>query len=280
MVLAVDKGGINMIAPIEPWISFDDDSTKNDYMIKSGLATARKPAAEIIYTGYYVDEPTPCMLVGHMGEHTAVIKIGDELHCIHIDELAEMQTGFRAFARPDVFVVLDLETTGLNPRTDKIIEIAAVKYTKGVESDIFETLVNPGFNISPLITGITGIENEDLYSAPDISTVLPKLVSFLGRTPVVGHNINSFDKKFLQAAFAAVGKEFKNKIIDTLPLSRKALPDLPHHRLEDLKNELHISVDISHRALPDVYTTAEVYRICSLKMIKRRYEDACAGSTK
>lgn len=269
-----------MIPPKEPWICFEDDSAKREYMVKSGLTKARKSAGEIIYTGYFVDEPMPCSLVGHMGDHTAVIKIGDALHCIHIDELVEMQTGFRAFARPDVFVVLDLETTGLNPRNDQIIEIAAVKYVHGVESDVFETLVNPEFEISPLITGITGIENEALSNAPVISSILPELISFLGNAPVVGHNINSFDKKFLQAAYSKVGKEFKNKTIDTLQLSRKALPDLPHHRLEDLKNELHISVDVSHRALPDVYTTAEVYRICSLKMIKRRYDETHAGSIK
>lgn len=269
-----------MIAPREPWVRFDDDEDKIDFMIKSGLSTARKSTWEIIYTGYFVEEPALCSLVGHMGKHTAVIKIGDELHCIHIDELVAMQTGFRTFARPDIFVVLDLETTGLSPQRDQIIEIAAVKYVKGVKSDVFSMLVNPGFEISPLITGITGITNEDLANASDISTVLPALISFLGKAPVVGHNINSFDKKFLQVAYEASGKEFKNRTIDTLPLARKALPDLPHHRLEDLKNELNISVDISHRALPDVYTTAEVYRICSLRMIKRRYEETSVGSTK
>lgn len=269
-----------MIAPRGDWQHFENDKTKSEFAIRCGLSSARKAAGELIYTGHFVDEATPCTLVGHMGEHTAVIKIDEELHCIHTDELAAMQAGFRAFARPDVFVVLDLETTGLSPRNDEIIEIAAVKYIHGEESAIFETLINPGFEISTMITGITGIENADLEQAPAISEVLPDLIAFLGDAPVVGHNINTFDKKFLQTAYSKVGKEFKNKTIDTLTLARKAMPELPHHRLEDLKHALNITVDVSHRALPDVYTTAEVYRICSLKMIKKRYEDDRSGGIK
>lgn len=269
-----------MIPPRGEWQIFENDKAKSEFMIKCGLSSARKAAGELIYTGHFVDEATPCTLVGQIGEHTAVIKIDEELHCIHTDELAAMQAGFRAFARPDVFVVLDLETTGLSPRNDEIIEIAAVKYIHGEESEIFETLVNPGFEISTMITGITGIENADLEQAPTISEVLPDLIAFLGDAPVVGHNINTFDKKFLQTAYSKVGKEFKNKTIDTLTLAQKAMPELPHHRLEDLKRELNIEVAVSHRALPDVYTTAEVYRICSLKMIKKRYEDERAGGVK
>ena len=73
------------------------------------------------------------------------------------------------------FVVVDLETTGLNPDEDKIIEIGAIKFVDGVETETFETLVNPGMPIPDFITRLTGIKDEDVKDAPAIDEVLASI---------------------------------------------------------------------------------------------------------
>lgn len=163
---------------------------------------------------------------------------------------------------PRDYIVLDLETTGLSPARDSIIEVAAVKYIDGEEREAFDTLINPGYRISPMITGLTGITNADLADAPALDCVLPQLMDFLSAYTVVGHNLNCFDKQFLKAAYSTLGADFQNPTLDTLPLSRKAFPGLPSYKLTTLKEHFSINVSVSHRALPDVYVTAELFALC------------------
>ena len=131
------------------------------------------------------------------------------------------------------FTALDLETTGLNPKTDKIIEIGAVRIRNGQEAARWESLVNPGVQISDFTEGLTGIRNEDLKNAPVIEEVLPDLISFLAEDVLVGHRI-LFDYSFLKKAAVNQGISFEKKGIDTLKLSRKFLPELPSRKLPDL----------------------------------------------
>lgn len=265
-----------MIPPRGNWVRFSSDDEKLKYMVNHKLisAGATFPKA-LIYSGGYTDRPIECKLIGYVKDYISVIELKNELHCINTDYLTEMQAGYSSSLAPEKYVVLDLETTGVNHKTDAIIEVAAVKYEYGEETDIFEQLVNPLQIIPEEVIIITGITNEDVQSAPQIAEVLPQLMDFLGDLPIVAHNA-PFDKSFLLDAYKQSGLEFKNPVIDTLKLARKAFPTLESHALENLKRILNLQseVSISHRALPDVYTAAELYRRCNEELRNSKIDDS------
>ena len=162
---------------------------------------------------------------------------------------------------PDKYVVLDLETTGLSPEWDSIIEIGAIKVCEGKIVDTYQQLINPGFEIDDFIQNLTGITNEMLKSQPSISDVLPDIEAFIGNNIVVGHNVN-FDINFFYDNFDYFLKRpFTNSFIDTMRISRKVLPDLRHHRLIDVVNELGIEGSEFHRALSDCEYTFKIYEV-------------------
>lgn len=160
---------------------------------------------------------------------------------------------------PDDYIVLDLETTGLEPQFDNIIEFAALKVRGGAVVDTFQTLIKPYDEIDDFITELTGITNEMLSSAPMPETVFPRIKSFVGDDIVVGHNVN-FDINFLYDWFETILKEpFTNNYIDTMRISRKVFPELSHHRLKDISDVLKISPNGFHRALCDCQTTFDCF---------------------
>lgn len=159
----------------------------------------------------------------------------------------------------DNFVVLDLETTGIRYTEDKIIEIAAVKYSNFDEVAVYETLINPEIPIPKIITRITGITQEDVAEAPTFETIQDEFLKFIGDLPLVGHNIFDFDIHFIEYAMQ---KPVPNAILDTLHLARDVLPNLPNYRLSTLKDLLGIDVAQSHRALADVKTTFGLLECC------------------
>ena len=117
------------------------------------------------------------------------------------------------------FVVFDTETTGLYPESEKIIEIGAVRFRDGVPVDRFHSLVNPEKHIPVFITDLTHISDEDVADAPVISEVLPEFEEFVGRDPLVGHNIE-FDLRFINCS-GSVLPDKGRKYIDTAELARK-----------------------------------------------------------
>ncbi|MGH8978637.1 MAG: exonuclease domain-containing protein, partial [Acidimicrobiia bacterium] len=102
------------------------------------------------------------------------------------------------------FVVLDLETTGGSPASDRITEIGALKFRGGELLGRFETLVNPGMPIPPTITLLTGISEAMVLPAPTIGELLPTILEFVGDAVIVGHNVR-FDCGFLNAALVGHG---------------------------------------------------------------------------
>ena len=97
------------------------------------------------------------------------------------------------------YVVIDLETTGLSPKYEKIIEIGAVRIRNGEVSDTFSTFVNPGKSLPPRITELTGINEAELVNAPYIEEILDEFLDFIGDDVLMGHNLlfdYSFIKKF------------------------------------------------------------------------------------
>lgn len=255
-----------MLHPKEPWTRFPNAAEKLEFMKRIHLAAPTDIFPKTLtYFGGYVKEPIDCILLGFVSESTLVIQIAGEDHCINVDCLLEMQTGMRAASIPEEYVVLDVETTGFNHKKDEIIEIAAVRYRNGVEGNSFSSLVNPGCVIPLEIEALTGISNADVKGAPTFDAILPELLSILGDCPIVAHNA-PFDMSFLSDALQTRGQVLRNKSIDTLPLVRKAFPGLPSYKLDELKAILPLSERPSHRALPDVYMTAELFSLCNSEL--------------
>lgn len=160
---------------------------------------------------------------------------------------------------PEQFVVIDLETTGLDPSWDGIIEVSGIRVKNGIVIDKFTSLINPGYKIDEFITELTGITNDMLAPAPKINDVLPLYLDFIGTDIVVGHNVN-FDVNFLyDYSMELLQKPFTNSFIDTMRMARKVFPEYNHHRLCDIKEYLNVSSDTEHRAESDCMATLECY---------------------
>lgn len=159
----------------------------------------------------------------------------------------------------DSFICLDLETTGLNPKTDKIIEIGAVRIENGVETGTFETFVNPGRLLEERIASLTGITDEDLKDAPSIADVLPQFIEFTKGLPLLGHSI-LFDFSFIKKAAVNQKVIFEREGVDTLKIARKYLTELPHRSLGYLCEHYGIEHQ-AHRALQDVRATIRLHEI-------------------
>lgn len=163
-------------------------------------------------------------------------------------------------ALPEDFVVLDLETTGLDPEWDCIIEIGMVRVRHGEVAAEYSTLVNPGVEIDEFITELTGITNDMLAAAPALPEVLPAARDFLGDDIILGHNIN-FDINFIYDNCERQGlTPVSNDYIDTMRISRRVLPDLKHHRLGDIVNALGVDHAQAHRAIGDCHATIGCYK--------------------
>ena len=165
---------------------------------------------------------------------------------------------------PD-YTVFDIETTGLNPNRDSIIEIGAVKVRYGEIIKTFSSFVNPGHPIDKYITHLTGITNSMVSTAPSIEDALKAFLDFVGDDIVVGHNV-AFDISFIKKnCMTHLNYNFKNKSVDTLKISRILFPQHSHHRLSDLVSRLGISHCVDHRALSDAIQTKQCYEIMAQK---------------
>lgn len=150
------------------------------------------------------------------------------------------------------YVVFDLETTGINPERDSIVEISALKVKDHKIEREFSTLVNPGRHIPPGATAVNGITDEMVADAPDVGAAMERFLEFIGKDILVGHNIHTFDMNFVyNAAWSFLGKELDNDYIDTLYLARRYLPELSHHKLTDVAAHFKLKTEGAHRALSD-----------------------------
>lgn len=157
----------------------------------------------------------------------------------------------------DNYTALDLETTGLNPKRDRIIEIGAVKVRDGEAVDCFQYLVNPGRVLDEHVCKLTGIDSSMLANAPEIGQLLEPLFAFIGEDVLVGHRI-LFDYSFVKKAAANHNLAFERKGIDTLKLARKFLVDLESRKLEYLCRYYKIAHE-AHRALGDAKAASDLY---------------------
>lgn len=156
----------------------------------------------------------------------------------------------------NLFVAIDVETTGLSPIANELIEVSAIKYDGNKKIDTFSTLIKPKVRIPYYITNITGITNDMVEEAPEVEEVMPELVEFVGDLPIVAHNAN-FDYKFIQNY--SNNSFTKNKLIDTVPIGRRLYPTLPNHKLGTIAKHIGITEDGFHRAEFDCKCCAKIY---------------------
>lgn len=156
----------------------------------------------------------------------------------------------------NIFVAIDVETTGLSPFANELIEVSAIKYNGTKKIDSFTTLIKPKVRIPYYITNITGITNEMVQNSPVVEDVMPSLIQFIGNNPIIAHNAN-FDYKFIQNysnnAFS------KNTLIDTVQIGRRLYPNLPNHKLGTIAKHIGITEDGFHRAEFDCECCARIY---------------------
>lgn len=157
------------------------------------------------------------------------------------------------------YVCFDLETTGLSPEKDEIIEIGAVKVVEGKVIDRFMRFVKPDTPISEQVTGITGITNAMVADAGPTDEIIFDFVQFCEDYPVLGHNL-MFDYRFMRRYAKKYYMDFERKGVDTLKIARKVLPDLPSRSLESLCGHYGIVNLAAHRAYHDALATAKIYQ--------------------
>lgn len=189
-------------------------------------------------------------------------------------------------AFPEAYTVLDLETTGVQFQTDYIIEFAAIRVRKHKAVRQLSLLLRPPVPIPPAITALTGITDEMAASAPVFEDAAPQIMDFLGNDILVGHSID-FDITFLWSFLSqylngkapqsnpesACSFSFSNEYVDTLPLSRRVLPELIHHRLSDLAAYYGYDTHGAHRALFDCFMTYHVLEAMK-ETVTRSFESA------
>lgn len=156
------------------------------------------------------------------------------------------------------YVALDIETTGLRPEQDEIIEIGAVRYREGVPVETYSSLIKPNSMVSSRITEITGITNEMVKNERPCEVVLPEFLAFVGEEDIIGHNVR-FDYSFLKAHAYKQKKGFDNKAIDTLYLAKKLHTDLESRALGAMCSHYGIINEHAHRAYDDAKACAELY---------------------
>lgn len=159
----------------------------------------------------------------------------------------------------DDFVAIDIETTGLDPSYDKIIELSAIRYRNKEKTGVFSSLVNPHTEICDFIVQLTGITNDELRDAPDITDVLPVFLDFLSDDTLIAHNAN-FDVNFIYDNAETMGITVSNNFIDTLRLARHANLGLENNKLSALAEFFNITQNRKHRAEDDAEAAALIYQ--------------------
>ena len=170
-----------------------------------------------------------------------------------------MDTSLLSAIGLDSFVSIDVETTGLDFKNDKIIEVSACKYINGQLNDTFSSLVNPGVSISPFITKLTGINNSDLFDKPSFNEISSEFIEFIKDQPLIGHNV-TFDINF-------INKELNQKYVinnqthisDTYYLSKVFLFYSESFKLSSLCEQFNIDLGTIHRAEQDAQNTAKLF---------------------
>lgn len=170
-----------------------------------------------------------------------------------------------------MYAIIDIETTGGNPRRDKITDIAVLLHDGYRVIREYSTLVNPECRIPYHITALTGITNEMVADAPRFYEIARELVELTTDTVFVAHNV-AFDYGFVRSEFQRLGYDFRREKLCTVRLSRKIIPGHTSYSLGKLCSDLNIEINNRHRALGDAVATAQLFDIL--------VQTECANQTK
>ena len=157
------------------------------------------------------------------------------------------------------YVAFDIETTGLNPEHNEIIEIGALKVREGKVVDRFIRFIESEAGIPPMITQLTGITNDMVEGVGNCGEVLPEFLEFCEQDTLVGHNVQ-FDFSFVKTKAKELGYTYDHMGIDTLKIAKVVHADLPSRKLGALCEYYHIENEAAHRAYHDALATAKLYQ--------------------
>lgn len=177
-----------------------------------------------------------------------------------------------------VFTVFDTETTGLDPKPNRVIEIGALRFdARGIIAR-FNVLINPGMPMPAEASRINGITDAMLAGQPPVAEVLPDFLRFAGNSVLIAHNA-PFDISFIDEELSRLGKpSLKNRVVDTRILARDVFPGLPKYSLQDLALRFGITAVDAHRAEDDARVCMELFLVCVAKMREKLNPAAPAGS--
>ncbi|HAN76645.1 MAG TPA: exonuclease, partial [Bacteroidales bacterium] len=159
-----------------------------------------------------------------------------------------------------MYTVIDIETTGGSPKSDRITEIAIFVFDGEKIIDQFVSLVNPEKTLEPFITRLTGITNEMLVGAPKFYEIAKQIVEITDNRIFVAHNAN-FDYNFIKTEFANLGFDFKRQTVDTVRLARILIPGRRSYSLGNICADLGIPINGRHRAAGDAEATTKLFEI-------------------
>ncbi len=161
--------------------------------------------------------------------------------------------------KDEEYVVFDIETTGFNPKVEKITEIGAVIYKNGEILKEYHTYANPEKPIPLQITNLTGITDEMVKDAKSQKQALIEFKEFIGDRIIVAHNAFNFDVNFIKVVGQEVGQTFNYNAIDTLPLARAVLPNIKNHKLDTLASHFALEDFNHHRAVDDAKILVKIF---------------------
>lgn len=206
-------------------------------------------------------------------DHGVVQAFPDADHEVSAEEDFKMLYGVEAYLVDDLieavkndkgqdlqgdFVVFDLETTGIGPKSNQIIEIGAVKVENGKLGERFSTFVNPKRPIPYPVQKLTGIDDSMVAGARTIEEILPEFMAFCGDCVMVAHNAG-FDMGFIMEKAGEQGIDVDFTVVDTVAVARALLPDLKRYKLDTVAKRLGVSLENHHRAVDDAGATAEIF---------------------
>jgi DNA polymerase-3 subunit epsilon len=170
---------------------------------------------------------------------------------------------YESLQNPDLsFVAFDLETTGLSPQLDRIVEIGAVKFVDGKETARWGQLINPEMAMPPGAAAVNGITDDMLKGQPTVRESLPEFLKFIGNAVLVAHNA-AFDLGFVRSAMGRLGLGMlANDFVDTRVMAQRAFPGRPNYKLQSLAVDLGIEALEAHRAVDDARVCLGVFQAC------------------
>ena len=232
-----------------------DAVTSAEDLIKRAIKWGMK---SIAITDHGVVQAFPA--ANHVVEDNPNIKVIYGVEAYLVPDKSNIVTNSKNQDIDTTYCVLDLETTGLSFRTEKITEIGVMKVKNGEVIDSFSCFVNPEKPIPPKVVEVTNITDDMVKDAETIDKVMPKLLEFIGDSVLVAHNAD-FDIGFLKHNAKELGYSLENTYMDTLKLAKQLFPDFKKYKLGMIAEKLGIKVEVAHRALDDVDTTVKVLKV-------------------